>query len=181
MAWTTPYSAALNDAFPASVWNASVRDNFAETEAAKATLLGKGGHFITAGANSLVARFTRSDHMETGQNTSATSYADLGTIGPQVSVTTGAAVMVFMSCEMSNTVANAQQKVGFAVSGATTAAPSDDGAFWADGNAAGCAVRRGLVVRALGLTPGVNTFTMKYVVSSGIGTFSNREIIVMPF
>lgn len=181
MAWTTPYTAALNDTFTAATWNASIVSNFAETEAAKATLVGKGGHFITAGANSLVARYTRSNRVEDAQATFVNSYTDLGTIGPEVSVTTGAAVMIFMSAEMSNNTANAQQKVGFAVSGATTSAPSDDGAFWADGNGAGCAVRRGLVVRALGLTPGVNVFTLKYAVAAGIGTFSNREIIVMPF
>ena len=31
------------------------------------------------------------------------------------------------------------------------------------------------------LTPGNNTFTMRYLVGSGVGTFGNRELIVLPF
>lgn len=181
MAWTTPYTAALNDTFTAATWNASIGANFAETEAAKATLVGKGGHFIAAGANSIVARFTRADRIETAQTTTSIAYADLGTIGPAATAVTGAAVLIFISAEMSNSAANSLQKFGFAVSGATTVAATDDAGCWADGNAANSPVRRGLVVRLSSLTPGTNVFTMKYAVGSGVGTFGNREIIVMPF
>jgi hypothetical protein len=73
-------------------------------------------------------------------------------------------------------------KVSFAVSGATTLAAKDDWALYFSGMAANNANRWAVCRRATGLTPGSNTFTMKYAAgaSGDTGTFQRREIIVMP-
>lgn len=73
-------------------------------------------------------------------------------------------------------------KVSFAVSGATTIAVSDNWGLYWSGATASNVNRWGVCRRVTGLTPGSNTFTMKYA-SGGSGntsTFSRREIIVMP-
>jgi hypothetical protein len=73
-------------------------------------------------------------------------------------------------------------KASFAVSGASTIAVSDNWGIYWSGAAANNSNRWGVARRVTGLTPGSNTFTMKYA-SGGSGatsTFARRELIVMP-
>jgi hypothetical protein len=68
------------------------------------------------------------------------------------------------------------------VTGASSIAPALNRSINVIG-AAGATVGAGtsvLHVGGLALTPGSNTFTMKYRVSSGTGTFADRRISVMP-
>jgi hypothetical protein len=74
--------------------------------------------------------------------------------------------------------------MGFAVSGATTVAASEAKslAFGQSGGITPPTVTQQASATFLvsGLTAGANTFTAKYAVSGGTGTFVNRSIIVMP-
>lgn len=114
----------------------------------------------------------------TSETTTSGSYTDLTTSGPAVTLTTGTKALVLITAQMTNTGGAATESyVSYAVSGATTIAASDTVAVISAVNASGqmrmCSASRPT------LTAGSNTFTMKYQVESGTGTFSNREIIVI--
>jgi hypothetical protein len=126
----------------------------------------------------------------TSQTTTSTSYTDLTTSGPAVTLTTGTAVIITVSSDTSNSAANANANagnthMGVAVSGASTVSAADTH----------CARRPQIhsshtqtissVFYLDGLTAGSNTFTAKYKVSAtgdqsaGTGTFANRNITVI--
>ena len=178
MAWTAPMTAVANTAFTAAQFNVHVRDNLLETAPAKAAT--PGGYFVTTGANSITERTAASTVVATSETTTSTAYTALATAGPSVTVTTGTSALVWIAARVGNDLDNSQSKVSFAVSGSTALGPSDDWAVVRDGEAGGVPSRRGSA-HGVVLTSGVNTFTMKYSVGSGTGTFSDREIIVMPF
>ncbi len=186
MAWTTPMTAASNATFTAAEFNAHVRDNLLETEPAKSTT--PDAYFVSTAANTITQRTPSSQVVNTMQTTSSTSYTNLTTTGPVVTVTTGTAALVLFSAGMANTSSDAQMVVSVAVSGATTVAESDTWAIMTDGMApwgnpnepADQHNRRGSVKIFTGLNAGSNTFTMKYKVGSGTGRFRYRELIVYP-
>jgi hypothetical protein len=73
-------------------------------------------------------------------------------------------------------------KASFAVSGASAIDASDSWCIYMSGADANAPGRWGVCRRVTGLTPGSNTFTMKYAAGAtgATGTFANREIIVLP-
>lgn len=115
----------------------------------------------------------------TGQSTSSTTYTDLATVGPSVTLTTGTRAIVALSAYIGPNGAGTQGAMGFAVSGATTFAAQDGYAagrwgFSASGGG-GVSTWIGLVT----LNAGVNTFTAKYKRGSGAtGDFYDRNIVV---
>lgn len=119
----------------------------------------------------------------TNQTTTSTSYTDLTTAGPAVTITTGTSVIVFITADLgdpSNTAGLI--RASFAVSGATTRAASDNEALIAAGGAISTADPFGTYSRAVvitGLTAGSNVFTMKYKVSTGTASFQNRNIVIV--
>lgn len=177
MAWSTPLTAVSNSALTAAQWNASVRDNLLETAPAKATTAGR--LIVTTGANAVTERAVVTSTVLTAQTTGSTGYGDLATVGPSRTVTTGANAIAFISAEIANDTNGVRSFVGVAVSGATTVAASDDdclryqvpGAFYS---------HRGMTAIMFdSLTPGANTFTMKYRVDAGTATFQRRRLIVI--
>lgn len=115
----------------------------------------------------------------TSETTTSTTFADLATVGPAVTVTTGTSAMVIVTCRASNSNANKLVVMGFAVSGATTVAASDTQSFTQSGG--GAVPAQGSAVYVVtGLTAGSNTFTAKYRVDANTGTFLNRSITVIP-
>jgi len=119
----------------------------------------------------------------TNQTTTSTSYTDLTTAGPAVTITTGTSVIVLITADLgdpSNTAGFI--RASFAVSGATTRAASDNEALIASGAAISTADPFGTYSRAVvitGLTAGSNVFTMKYKVSTGTASFQNRNIVIV--
>lgn len=114
-----------------------------------------------------------------GQTTTSTSYTDLTTVGPSVTITTGTKALVFITSNIDNQSNNGQGHIGFAVSGATTVAASDDQALHYYSNGA-LALQYGAAYYVSGLTAGSNTFTLKY--KSGNGStqyFARRQLTVM--
>ena len=181
MAWSAPMTAVANATFTAAQFNQYVRDNLNETAPAKATT--SGGYFVADGVNSIAERFATGNTDLNSGTTTSTTFTDLtgAAIGPTVTVTTGTMALVFIHGQMGNS-GTGSARMAYDVSGATTIAAADN-----RGNAvfgvAGVTIATGTAVLHFGgvaLTPGSNTFTAKYRVSSGTGTFSARRISVLP-
>ena len=177
MAWSTPLTAVANAALTAAQWNASVRDNLNETAPAKATAAGQ--LFVSTGVNAIAARTPTGARVSTAETTASTTFAALATAGPIVTVTTGTQALVFMTAQMTNNTANGSCAMGFDVSGATTIAASNAEAMR---HRAGGSVDdiRATAISLTALTAGSNTFTAKYIVNLGTGTFSERTLVVVP-
>ena len=114
----------------------------------------------------------------TSQNTTSTSYTDLATSGPAVTLTTGTKALVIITCASANTDINRTCLMSYAVSGATTIAASDSIAA-INQNSSQTSTMRYSSASVPTLTAGSNTFTAKYAVNAGTGTFSDREIFVI--
>jgi hypothetical protein len=180
MAWSAPMTAVAGATFTAAQFNQYVRDNLNETAPAKAT--SDGQIFVSTGPNAIAARQMVNQTILTQQTTTSNTYADLATVGPQVTVATGSRALVLFSSSIDNTVTNGAAKVSVAVSGATTIAANDQWCIARDGANSGNIWRVGITHMFNTLTPGTNTFTMKYLVGNGgTATFINRELIVIPF
>lgn len=114
-----------------------------------------------------------------GQTTTSTSYTDLTTSGPAVTLTTGTKALIFITSNVDNQSNNGQGHVGFAVSGSSTVSATDSQAlhYYSSGT---IGLQYGAAYYVSGLTAGSNTFTLKY--KSGNGStqyFANRQITVM--
>lgn len=178
MTWSAPMTAVAGATFTAAQFNQYVRDNLNETAPAKATAASQ--LFVSTGANAIVTRTPSSATILTSETTSSTSYVDLATPGPAITVQTGTIAIVAFSASCSNSGANQAELVSVAVSGASTVAASDNWSLVIDGLPAGQSLRSGVTHVFTGLTAGSNTFTMKYRVGTPTGTFLQRELSVIP-
>ncbi len=126
----------------------------------------------------------------TSETTVSTTFTDLTTPGPAVTVTIPASgiVQVIVGADMLGNVATSATPVmSFEVSGANTIAALDVNALVAPAlnpasNAGRVAASRVKILT--GLTPGVTTFTAKYkqpLAGGNTATFANRDIAVIPF
>lgn len=136
---------------------------------------------VTDGANSIVERIPDEDGVSTAETTTSTSFTDLTTAGPAVTVTTGTAALVILSCNIQNDTAGGIAFMSYAVSGATTAAASTFISLGFESNAAGDQLYASWSHLKTGLIAGSNTFTAKYKVTGGTGSFRHRFITVIPF
>lgn len=180
MAWTAPLTFVGNQVLTSTVMNTYLRDNLLELAPAMATEMSS--FFVGDGANSLVERHCKSARIATSQGTTSTSYTDLATAGPSVTLTTGANAIVIIACKTAQTVVNNACAMSWATSGATTNAASDTWCYLAEGlfannDSSGCSI-----YRTVSLNPGSHTFTAKYRRGGASGTafFDNRMICVLP-
>lgn len=179
MAWTT--FPTLTDG---QIWTGAhtqiVRDNFAETAPAKATASGQ--FFVSTAANALAARTPVVGAVATGESINSASYVDLATTGPQATVTSGTSALVFISSRLSNATATAVSYASFQVTGATPTVSADDRfAIEFQPESANRTMRATSALLVTGLTAGSNTFAMRYRTSAGNGTWTFRQISVLPF
>lgn len=153
----------------------------ATKNAASVTLTNK-----TINASQLVNSTVTADKLATGaasalvatsQTTTSTTYTDLATSGPAVTVTIGAngVALVSVSCNISNNVNLAY--MSFAVSGASTVAAADSLCI---SSTTSFGDYKGNTFLVTGLTPGSTTFTAKYRASANTSTFVDRRIAVVP-
>jgi hypothetical protein len=174
MVWQAPITWTVGQTVTAAQLNAQIRDNMNLAPAALATTAGS--FFVATGTNAIAERFTLTAVIATSETTANTSYIDLATVGPSVTITTGPQALVFTTCTMSNSGAN-DTRTSFDITGATTSAPTDSrGATAGAGNNI-----RATAVHLMALTPGSNVFKQMYRVSAGTGTFSQRNQTVMAF
>lgn len=179
MAWGTPLTAVSNAALTAAQWNASVRDNMLETAPAKAA--NAAGYFVTSTTNSIAERQIGYAFVGASPETeTSTSFTDLATVGPSVTVTTGPRTIMAVSALISNNTVNASSSMGIDISGSYTLAATDSLALRPTSSTANASCEASYLT---GLTVGAgsNTYTGKYKVSTGTGSWSNRRITVMPF
>lgn len=171
-------TAVANSVFTAAQFNTHVRDNLNETAPAKATAAGQ--IFVATGANAIAARTPTGATVATSESTASTSYTDLATSGPAVTVTTGASALVMVGARSTNTTTSTENFMSYAVSGATTDAAADARALIWYATSSAPNLRAMAANLHTGLTPGSNTFTAKYKVGSGTGSWFNRHLIVIP-
>lgn len=180
MAWTTPMTFVSNTVLTAAQLNTNLRDNLMETEAAKAAI--PGGLFISTGVNAIEERAGGSANVSTSETTTSTSYTDLTTTGPTLTVNTATRAFVFLTVAMQVDTDNVSANMTLDISGATQIAASDTGSVGIDGLTNGKTARMGICNFYDNLTPGVNVFTCKYKSASGnVATFSDRNLTIIPF
>ncbi|MFD8226852.1 hypothetical protein ACFV16_22070 [Streptomyces massasporeus] len=178
MAWNAPMTAIAGSVFTAAQFNQFVRDNLAETAPSKAAT--PGGYFVTTATNQIAERIGVPSTNLTQDTTTATSYGDLdATSGPSVTVTTGNCALVIISTALHNS-GTSSSRMSYEVSGASSIAPADNRGIGTYG-VAGSGVVCGNVIFHNDLTAGSNTFTARYRVAGGTGTFQSRRLSVLPF
>ena len=177
MAWTAPMTFTDGVPLTAAQLNTHLRDNLVETAPAKATT--EGGYFVSTGPNSITERLTVSAIVPNLDTTSSTSFTDLdATDGPTVSVRTGSKAFVIISGLMRvNNTTTAVSRMSYEVSGASSISAADN---FSIRNTGAAAIMPSFAHVVENLTPGNNTFTAKYRVSSSTGEFSTRRITVFP-
>jgi hypothetical protein len=118
----------------------------------------------------------------TSQTTASTSYTDLATSGPAVTVNISSSgkALVTVTSRMTNGTLGNECYMGVAVSGATTVAASDAKALFASADAT-YRYRTSATHLLTGLNAGSNTFTAKYKAEAGTCTIQDRDIIVTPY
>ena len=178
MMWSAPMTAVAGATFSAAQFNQYVRDNLNETAPAKATASGQ--LFVSTGPNALAARIPTAATVATSQSTSSTSYTNLATVGPTVTVTTGTQAVALFHASIASDTTNSSAIASVAVSGSSSVAANDAYALIADGITAANSFDFGTFHFFTGLTAGSNTFTMQYKVGSNTGTFQRRELLVIP-
>lgn len=114
----------------------------------------------------------------TSETTTSTTYADLATVGPSVSVLTGTSALVTVGCKQLFAGTGTQTWMSYGVTGATTNAATDARASYFQ-SAAGTIKGDSYTALLTGLTGGLNVFTAKYkTVATTTGTFLDRSITV---
>lgn len=124
-----------------------------------------------------------------GEQITSTTYADLPTVGPQVTLTPGASgtVIVLLSAEVSaqNFYGTQQAFMTVALSGGNTLAAADANALsnmdWSGGNSQDDDHAMFMSILT-GLAAASTTFTAKYrySIASGFGFFAARSMVVIP-
>lgn len=184
MAWSVPMTAVAGSVWTAAQWNTFIRDNMNETETARA--LTTSGYSVVTSLHRLSERVPGVAIDLSEVTTDQTSYSDPETLagapttpGPKLTMFTGN--MAFVSVYGApRTTGGTGGWISFDVTGATTIEASDSWSIqnhvtdpdnWRSGATFG-----------VNLTEGLNTFTMKYRVStSGTGHYSSRRLTVISF
>jgi hypothetical protein len=181
MAWTAPVTWTPNSTLTAALLNTHLRDNMLETFAAKATT--DNMFPVVSAAGSIAARSCFTDTIATSQGTTSTSFTNLATVGPTISITTAGIVWLFWAASASNSQAATGSRMGIDVSGATTFGAADSYALQIQDQAVGGGGHFAMSMTLEALNAGTNTFTAKYRSNSagGTATFQFRELVVMAF
>jgi len=140
---------------------------------------------ITSTAPAVVSSVISASYIVTSQATTSTSFTDLATVGPTVTLTTGTSVVCHAYARVVPGSAAGSPVISVAVSGATTIAASDSiganggGSTYVSTPNAGYSYNMGASFVFTGLTPGSNTFTLKYRSPAALTeTFADRALVV---
>ena len=119
----------------------------------------------------------------TSQSTTSTSFTDLTTAGPAVTVTTGTKVLVIVTAQVTSATAtpSISARMDFGITGATTRAATNATAYLVKSDTNGDVTGRASAANIVTVTAGSNTFTAKYSTSSAGAacSFADRSIIVV--
>ena len=178
MVWTAPRTWVANTTLTAAQLNEQIRDNLLACGPEKAG--NHEGYLISVDENVLDFRIKYRNTQLATETTSSGSYTDLTTLGPSSTVNTGTAALCFFSAQMSNSSAGFSCFASVEVSGATSIGASTTRALRFM-SAANKRMSGSQFTFFDTLNPGANTFTMKYAVGGGTGTFTRRRLIVLPY
>ena len=137
-----------------------------------------GSSWATLGPTSAAISAADSAAVNTNQTTTSGTYTDLATVGPAVTLTTGTEALVFIGAMQRNDGGNGNY-TGVAVSGASTIAAADADALYMYLDLSEQRAGGAYVAKITGLTPGSNTFTLKYRVQGNTGYWYHRSIMVL--
>lgn len=133
----------------------------------------------TAGTDYIVPTSLSAATVSSDETTASTAYADLATAGPSVTITTtGTTAIVWLSALEYKTSVGNTAYLSVAVSGATTVAANDTNAVAGGSYLSTTYVPLSRVLILTGLTPGSNTFTLKYRVDGGTFHYDKRSLAV---
>lgn len=177
MAWTAPMTAVANAVFTAAQFNTHVRDNLLETAPGKDLV--DNGYFVGTGANSIRQSVMAANTVATVETYTSSTYGNLATTGPAVTVTTGTAALIHLKASITSPATTTIAFMGYQITGASAVSAVDTEAI---ASTTTSAVMAGGTFLVTGLTAGSNTFTAKYRNSANTGncSFANRDITVMP-
>jgi hypothetical protein len=134
---------------------------------------------VSTGPNALAARgIAAGITTGAGQSVSSTTYGDLTTPGPSVTLNTGSAVIVCVTAFIANSTAGQGGLMAFAVDGVVNAGVRP---LRLMSGAASERSRASAVLYWSGLSAGSHTFKAVYaIVNTGVADFDEREIVVLP-
>lgn len=182
MTWRAPFTAVAGSILTASQVNAFIRDNLNETMPARASQ--PGSLFVTSGTGEIAERVLVQNEDTDAVDITATSFDDpaTGTPGPSVTALTGTRALVGYRATLQIKSDTARIEMSYAVSGASEieASTTRSTGYSVSNSASGYTHRMGVVDMATEMEPGLNTFTLKYNVSSGTGTADDRRLWVLP-
>lgn len=128
---------------------------------------------LNGAISDVLGDFLQTQNVATSQTTTSTSYTDLATVGPTVSITSrGTRAIAIWNLTQSTTAGSCASCV--AVSAGTTTAAADS--FGQVGSNSGGKVT-GFAVFTINPNV-VNTYTLRYRVTGGTGTFLDRRLLV---
>jgi hypothetical protein len=137
---------------------------------------------VTTASKTVTERVPDTDAIGTSEATASTTYVNLATTGPTVTITTGTRALVILGCSASNNIATNAGRMTIDLSGATTSAASDTNSFMISSGNASDAYQGGWVTLYDPINAGSNVFQAKYrAVTAGSASFSNRVVSIMPF
>lgn len=169
-------TAVAGSVFTAAQFNAHIRDNLNECPAAKA--LTPGGYFTVSDSNQVAQRVYADGIVETSESTTSTSYTNLATAGPAVTVTSGPQLIIHTTADLVCNTAGQTARTTFNISGASSITENDIRAL----KNTSTTNLRATVTTVMSVTPGVNTVTMVYRTSgTSTATFANRRLLVLPY
>lgn len=184
MAWVAPITFVDDVPLTAAQMNAMLRDNMLETAPAKAYT--PGGYFVTTSANQIAERVGQRVTDTSPGTVTSTSYdnPETGTPGPTVTATTGVRALVIFGAELWKQTEGASGvatvRASIEVSGNSENPPSDSRSLCNATPGQG-RFQASHAIWYDDLTPGTNTFTMKFRVSSAAANVDSRRIIVLPY
>lgn len=150
-----------------------------QPSAAKWNILGTNDASF-ADSSGLILSGSKASNVATSQTSASTSYTDLATSGPAVTAVIGASGMalIILSASLLVGTAAAYTFMSFAASGANTIAASDTQSLFLGNN--GVPQDAFSWAKLLtGLTPGSTTFTLKYRVTGGTGSWGDRNLALL--
>jgi hypothetical protein len=194
LAWSTPATAVANTQLPAATWNLSVRDNMNTLAPAIADLPNElvirqsssSGTVRSITTNGGVA----TDTIATLESTTSTSYTNLTTVGPQVTVNSPSGwvfVVAYVNTQTTVTATGGTDGSGmsYELDGPVTSIAASD--TWATMTSQPVAAPsentqfRTTSARLHAVTANEDVvITCKYRTTSGTGYYSNRYLLALP-
>lgn len=129
-----------------------------------------------ANSTALIRSEVQTGYVHAPETTTSTSFTDLATVGPSVTVNVGASgrVLIILGGRVDNSAAGNWSLMGVSTD---LVGPSDSVSYVNVGVDESTASH---VVIAAGYPAGPRTFTVKYRVTAGTGTFQFRRITAIP-